>query len=380
MSETTYDSTEFRPILPYQTYSSYPTERLTNHIVFARLKTRNGKTVLARVFLRTTAYDKKSAGYENYYNEYPFYSGPILQYIPLDEPVSFDEPDLESISGNVKWSDFIESPKNKLRFEKTHLLPKHVLLDLGEVSDENPIPKIMVLKFVDPQGVPWKVRSFPKPPKGQTKQVIAWTRQYSGDDNDVILEAKNYDAIKAAILAFQKGKQRKRPSADDLAPVPTYNPSVKVYLENIPEEISDGVTTYKAFRLKDGNPLERNSGKFYALADTPSGVTIVGPSPKFSDLEKDVSAMAHKTMRAGLFGSPDEKPSLSSDGDDLPKSLKGFDLEEYLPWIGAGVGILAFGAIAYAAKKKKAARKKAKFRAIQPYSTPRTVGYLPRKA
>ena len=367
------------PILPYETYSSYPSESLDNHIVLTRLKTKSGKKVLARVLIRSTIYDRKSAGWENYFDKYPFYSGPILQYIPLSGPVSFEEPDLESISGEVRESDFIPSIKKKLSFHKTFLLPEHVLLDLGKVSDENPIPKTMVLRFVDPQGVPWKVRSFPKPAKGQTKQVIAWTKQYSSDDEDIILEADTYDAIKAAVVAFQSKRKRNRPSADDLAPVPTYNPSLKIYIENIPEEISDGTTTYKAFRLKDGAPLERSKGKFYALAETPSGVTVIGPSPKFSDLEKDVSAMAHKTMRAGLFGSSEEKPSLSSD-NELPTSLQGIDLEEYLPWIGAGIGILALGAIAYAAKKKKAARKKAKFRAIQQYSMPRTVGYLPRKA
>lgn len=57
----------------------------------------------------------------------------------------------------------------------------------------------MVLKFVDPQGVPWKVRSFPKPAKGQTRQVIAWTKQYSSDDEDVALEADTYDASKEIV-------------------------------------------------------------------------------------------------------------------------------------------------------------------------------------
>lgn len=367
------------PILPYETYSSHPTESLGGHIVFARLKTNNGKKVLARVLIRSTIYDKKSAGYDNYFDKYPFYSGAILQYIPLNGPVSFEEPDLESISREVRDSDFIPSMKGRLDFHKTYLLPENVLLDLGKASDENPIPKTMVLKFVDPQGVPWKVRSFPKPAKGQTKQVIAWTKQYSSDDDDVTLEADTYDAIKAAILAFQSKRKRNRPSASDLAPVPSYNSSLKIYIENIPEEISDGVTTYKAFRAKDGDTLNRDKGRFYALTETPSGVTVVGPSPKFSDLEKDVAAMASKSMRAGLFGSSEEKPSLSSD-DELPKSLQGLDLEEYLPWIGAGLGILALGAVAYAAKKKKAARKKAKFRAIQQFSAPRAVSYLPRKA
>lgn len=377
MSDDIIIETGVDPILPYETYSSHPSGDLSDHIVLARLKTKNGKKILARVLLRSTIHDKRSAGWEDYFDKYPFYSGPILQYIPLNGPVSLEEPNLEAFPGEVHSYDFISG--SKLKFRKTYLLPEHVLVDLGKTSSENPIPKTMVLRFVDPQGVPWKVRSFPTPAKGQTKQVIAWTKQYSSDDDDVILEADTYDSIKEAIVAYQSKHKRNRPSASDLAPVPTYNSSLKIYIENIPEEISDGVTTYKAFRAKDGNPFERNKGQFYALAENPSGVTVIGPSPKFSDLEKDVAAMASKSMRAGLFGSSEEKPSLSSDSD-LPKSLQGIDLEEYLPWIGAGLGILALGAVAYAVKKKKAARKKAKFRAIQEYSTPRTIGYAPRKA
>jgi hypothetical protein len=348
--------------IPLKTYESIaasgvdPT-MLYDTVVLVRLINKRGDKVLARVLLQWLRNSKTDIANSPFGDKEPYYTGPVLQYIPVAGSPSYPMPELSG--EDVYFPPKLEDGRD---YVVAAVKPSSVLANLGTPSEKSPLPKNLVLRYTDAQGVVWKVKGFSAPPKGQTKPVIAWTDQYSEGDGEVIVEGSTYNEIMPAIDAFQASRKRKVPSLETLTPVPVFN--LGYYLDNLQETFSDGKSTYKAYRLKDSSsPRERGFGSFYGIAETPEGTKVLGPSPKYDDLQIDLSAQGAKTMRMGLAGSRSSSSSdargsrinLSSD-DDGPKSLQGDDFEQYLPWVGFGLGVVALGTLAYMVSRKSAKR------------------------
>lgn len=285
-----------------------------HRVALVRLKDKSGNKILANVYLvsRYTQADKKN-GYNWFDGDYPYYSGTIVNYVPISGPTFIDTVDPKS-------SLIRENPN-----ENVYVRPG----DMISVRGRDDTPKNFVMRFVDPQGAVWKIRSYPSVPSGQQKQILAWTDQYNENREDQVVEADTYADIKNAILAFQQGKTR--------SGLPTLN-STTLY-KSSPKTISNLVVHETV--SSDDKPA------FFAVAVTPDAVTI-GPSSSIEDLQTDVAAAASGSMRMGLAGGSGGN-FIFSRTDAGPRT--GFFSK--IPWAMVGAASLTaagLGAMVYAIK------------------------------